>query len=143
MNFVSWAYKSAGWDGVNALLARPPRSTEQVLHPEKYFVKPENPIRVQIGALAPYLRGEWQLAEEATLGEFTIRILAERFVDRAGATAIAAGWDGDRLDGVVPRRSAGARLAHRLGHRPGCDRVLRCVARDRREPSSRSAAGPP
>jgi hypothetical protein len=97
VNFVSWAYKHAGWEGVNALLTRPPRSTEQVLHPEKYFVHPEYPIRVQLGALAPYLRGEWQLAAEATLGEFTIRLLAERFVDRTRATEIAAGWDGDRL----------------------------------------------
>jgi hypothetical protein len=97
VNFVSWAYKNGGWEGVDAVLARPPRSTEQVLHPEKYFVRPENPVRVQIGALAPYLRGEWRLAEEATLGELTIRILAERFVERARAETIAAGWDGDRL----------------------------------------------
>ncbi|MBP1689465.1 MAG: hypothetical protein H6Q34_38 [Deltaproteobacteria bacterium] len=97
VNFVSWAYKNAGWEGVNALLARPPRSTEQILHPEKYFVHMENPVRVQLGALAPYLRGEWQLAEEATLGEFTIRLLAERYFDRARATEFAAGWDGDRL----------------------------------------------
>ena len=34
----------AGWEGVNALLARPPRSTEQILHPEKYFVRPEYPL---------------------------------------------------------------------------------------------------
>ena len=97
VNFVSWAYKNAGWEGVNALLARPPRSTEQILHPEKYFVRLENPVRVQLGALAPYLHGEWQLAEEATLGELTIRVLVERFLDRARATEVAAGWDGDRL----------------------------------------------
>jgi hypothetical protein len=97
VNFVSWAYKNAGWEGVNALLARPPRSTEQILHPEKYFVHPENPVHVQLGALAPYLRGEWQLAEEATLGELTIRVLVERFFDRVRATEVAAGWDGDRL----------------------------------------------
>jgi hypothetical protein len=97
VNFVSRAYERAGWEGVNALLARPPRSTEQVLHPEKYFVRPENPTRVHLGALAPYLRGEWERAEEATLGELTIRILAERFVDRTRAAAIAAGWDGDRM----------------------------------------------
>jgi hypothetical protein len=97
VNFVSWAYKSAGWEGVNVLMARPPRSTEQILHPEKYFEHPENPVRVQLGALAPYLRGDWQLAEEATLGEFTIRLLGERFFDRARAANVAAGWDGDRL----------------------------------------------
>jgi hypothetical protein len=97
VNFVSLAYERTGWDGVNALLARPPRSTEQVLHPDKYFVRPENPTRVQLGGLAPYLRGEWERAEEATLGELTMRILAERFVDRTRASAIAAGWDGDRM----------------------------------------------
>jgi len=98
VNFVSWAYQDAGWEGVDALLARPPRSTEQILHPEKYFVRPENPTRVQIGALAPYFRGgEWQLAEEATLGELTIRLLAERYLPRAAAADVAAGWDGDRL----------------------------------------------
>jgi hypothetical protein len=97
VNFVSWAYKNAGWEGVDALLARPPRSTEQVLHPEKYFVRQENPVRVLIGAMAPYLRGEWQLAEEATLGEFTIRLLGERFFERPRAAEMAAGWDGDRL----------------------------------------------
>lgn len=98
LNFVSWAYQDAGWEGVNALLARPPRSTEQVMHPEKYFVRPENPTRVQVGALAPYFRGgEWQLAEEATLGELTIKLLAERHLPTASAAAVAAGWDGDRL----------------------------------------------
>jgi hypothetical protein len=101
VNFVSWAYKRAGWDGVNALLARPPRSTEQVLHPEKYFVKPEHPTRVQLGALAPYLRGEWKLAEEATLGEFTIRLLGEAYLDRRTAADVASGWDGDRLMGLL------------------------------------------
>jgi hypothetical protein len=101
VNFVSWAFKSAGWDGVNALLARPPRSTEQILHPEKYFITPENPTRVILGAMAPYLRGEWQLAEETTLGELTIRLLAERYLDRARAAEVAAGWDGDRLLAVA------------------------------------------
>ena len=101
VNFVSWAYRLAGWNGVNALLARPPRSTEQVLHPEKYFVKPENPLRVQLGALAPYLRGEWQMAEEATLGEFTIRLLGEAYLDRPAAAVMAAGWDGDRMMALV------------------------------------------
>lgn len=98
VNFVSWAYKNAGWEGVNAVLARPPRSTEQVLHPEKYFIRQENPVRVLVGAMAPYLRGgEWQLVEDATLGELTIRLLGERFFERSHAATVAAGWDGDRL----------------------------------------------
>jgi hypothetical protein len=101
VSFVTQAYAKAGWGGVNALLAHPPRSTEQVLHPEKYFVTPEYPLRIQIGALAPYLHGTWKVAEDATLGELTIRILAERFGDRAHAAAVAAGWNGDRLTALA------------------------------------------
>jgi hypothetical protein len=101
VNFVSWAYQASGWEGVNVLLARPPRSTEQILHPEKYFVRLEQPTRIQLGALAPYLRGEWALAEETTLGELTIRILVERFLGHARAVAVASGWDGDRMMAVT------------------------------------------
>src|SRR4029079_13973354 len=32
---VSWGSQRAGGDGVNSLLAHPPLSTEQILHPEK------------------------------------------------------------------------------------------------------------
>jgi hypothetical protein len=97
VNFVSWAYQRAGWDGVNALLSRPPVSTEQILHPEKYFVRAEYPLTVHVGASAPYIQAGWELAEESTLGELTIQLLAERFFDRQRAAAVAAGWDGDRL----------------------------------------------
>jgi hypothetical protein len=105
-NFVSWAYNHAGWEGVNALLALPPRSTEQVLHPEKYFVAPEYPLAIHVGALAPYVKGGWEVVEETTLGELVVRVLAERFFDRSRAAQVASGWDGDRLvaltrDGTV------------------------------------------
>jgi hypothetical protein len=101
VNFVSWAFQRGGWDGVNALLARPPVSTEQILHPEKYFVRSEHPLTVQIGALAPYLQAGWELAEEATLGELTIQLLMQRFTTRERAASVAAGWDGDRLQALA------------------------------------------
>lgn len=96
-NFVSWAYKQAGWEGVNALLAEPPRSTEQVLHPEKYFVTPEHPLAVHLGGLTPYLKDDWERIEEATLGELIVRILGEQFLQPDRAARVAAGWHGDRL----------------------------------------------
>ena len=96
-HFVSWAYKQAGWAGVDALLAQPPRSTEQVLHPEKYFVTPEYPLAIHLGGLTPYLKDEWTRVEETTLGELVVRILGEQFVPRERAAQVAAGWNGDRL----------------------------------------------
>jgi hypothetical protein len=97
VNFVSWAYQRAGWEGVNALLARPPLSTEQILHPEKYFMRAEYPLSVKLGGTSPYVQAGWQSAEEATLGEFTIQVLGDQFLSRTRAAAMAAGWDGDRL----------------------------------------------
>ncbi len=97
VNFVSWAYEHAGWNGVNALLARPPRSTEQILHPEKYFEKPEYPLAIRVGGIATFLGAGWELSEDTTLGELVIRVLVERFSDTARARTVAAGWDGDRL----------------------------------------------
>jgi hypothetical protein len=97
VNFVSWAYQRAGWDGVNALLARPPFSTAQILHPEKYYIRAEYPVSVRIGGLGPYLGGGWQTAEDSTVGEFTTRVLAEQFLPRDRAESVAAGWVGDRL----------------------------------------------
>jgi hypothetical protein len=97
VNFVSWAYQRAGWDGVNALLAHPPFSSEQILHPEKYFVRAEYPLNVRIGGLTSYVGAGWQVAEESTVGEFTTRILADQFLARDRAEAMAAGWGGDRL----------------------------------------------
>ena len=97
VNFVSWAYERAGWDGVNALLAHPPFSSEQILHPEKYFVRAEYPLSVRVGGLAPYTSSGWQVAEECTIGEFTTRILAAQFLPRERAESVAAGWGGDRM----------------------------------------------
>jgi hypothetical protein len=101
VNFVSWAYQRAGWDGVNALLVHPPLSTEQVLHPEKYFVRAEYPLAVRLGGLASYTKGEWHAVEDATLGEFIVQVLAAQFLPRDRARAVATGWDGDRLLAVA------------------------------------------
>jgi len=97
VNFITWAYQRAGWEGVNALLAHPPTSTEQVLHPDKYFTHAEYPLSVHVAGLSPYVQEGWQVAENATVGEFMIRVLGEQFLPEARARSVAAGWDGDRL----------------------------------------------
>ena len=45
LNMVLAAQTSGGWPAVNAMFARPPASTEQVLHPDKYAAA-EAPIAV-------------------------------------------------------------------------------------------------
>ncbi|MBI2360005.1 MAG: hypothetical protein HYV04_14110 [Deltaproteobacteria bacterium] len=93
--FVLWAYSHKGWDGVNRLFLRPPVSTAQILHPEKYYVKREEPLRIipwkllrQSGA---------QKIDQETLGEFTLRLLLAQTAGREEAEKVAAGWLGDTL----------------------------------------------
>ena len=97
VNFVSWAYQRAGWEGVNAVLAHPPVSTAQVLHPDKYFTHAEYPLSLHVSGVSPYVQDGWQVVENATVGEFLIRVLGEQFLPGPRAQSVAAGWDGDRL----------------------------------------------
>ena len=93
--FVALAYLRGGWPTVNAVLASPPTSTEQILWPEKYFVRRDPPVEVRLGGLADY--GKWTSVEENTLGALTVRILLAGFVDAARADHVASTWEGDRF----------------------------------------------
>jgi len=83
------------WTGVNEAFADPPRSTEQVLHPEKYYDYRDLPQEVY---LPPTPGDGWQLVIEDTLGEFVLSVHLDEFLDDpTKAASAAAGWDGDRI----------------------------------------------
>jgi len=97
--FVQGLQGGGGWDGVNAAFRRPPASTEQILHPEKY-ASGEAPIRVELPAdLAARLGTGWKLGSEDTNGEFQLAVWlrTNTAIDAATANAAAAGWGGDRI----------------------------------------------
>jgi hypothetical protein len=86
-----------------ALRTRPPSSTEQVLHPEKW-VQVEPPQRVRVDARAALGRG-WSRAAAGVLGEFQTReLLAE--AGGGGSADAAEGWGGDRYE--LWRRGSGS-----------------------------------
>ena len=93
--FVYWALRSSGWQGVNALYANPPLSTAEVLHPEKYFIRRETPLRFfPPDLLRRFKNGavvEQSLGEDAIVG----LLASERSLK--SAAEIAAPWRGDQL----------------------------------------------
>jgi hypothetical protein len=96
--FVQAAFASGGWRAVDKLYADPPRSTEQVLHPEKY-ASGEEPVAVTIPpSLAKDLGAGWSVAFQDTFGEaqFATWLRAGGVAEAVAADA-AAGWGGDRL----------------------------------------------
>ncbi|HVT58094.1 MAG TPA: hypothetical protein VHR45_06820 [Thermoanaerobaculia bacterium] len=92
-----------------AFATDPPRSTEQILHPEKWYGRRDDPISIVWPDLAPELPG-FAKASEGQLGEEGIKILLRRALDDRGrAAAAAAGWGGDRF--AVYRREGQRLLA--------------------------------
>jgi hypothetical protein len=86
----------------------PPRSTEQILHPEKWHTRRDDPVVLRFPDLAAELPG-YRKAAEGEMGELSLRIfLRQELKDQEAALAAAAGWGGDRF--AVYEQKAGARL---------------------------------
>ena len=109
--FVEALLERAGgrWDLVDlAQRSRPPASTEQVLHPEKYLrVEPPLPVRLRVGAL---VGRSYSRTGAGTSGELQTReILATA---GGGDSAVAAeGWGGDRYELWQPADGGGCAAA--------------------------------
>ncbi|HSP64497.1 MAG TPA: hypothetical protein VLQ90_16020, partial [Pyrinomonadaceae bacterium] len=54
--WVNALYKRGGWNEVSQAFTTLPQSTEQILHPEKYFAH-EAPVKVALPDIAPLLNG--------------------------------------------------------------------------------------
>jgi hypothetical protein len=86
-DFVQAVHQHGGWEAVRAAWTRPPASTEQVLHPEKYSSF-EAPRRVDPPrGIAPRSS---RLLRAGVLGEALLRTWLGEGNERA-----AAGWGGD------------------------------------------------
>ena len=82
------------WSHVNEAHASPPASTEQIIHPEKYL-DGEEPILVEIPALAGPAWGEWKPVWDSTLGELFLSAYLETWTGFEDAARAAQGWGGD------------------------------------------------
>jgi len=99
LGFVQGMQASGGYDAVNAAFADPPASTEQILHPDKYFGH-EGPVAVSLPKdLAARLGSGWKVGLEDAFGEFQMQVWLKQNTTVPAATAIdaAAGWGGDRV----------------------------------------------
>lgn len=98
--FVQELRRRGGWSTVDGAFKDPPRSTEQLLHVEKFAAR-EPPIPIPPMAVTP-LGGDFRPVLDDVVGEQGLRITLEDWTSRAEALRAAAGWGGDRY--VVARR---------------------------------------
>ncbi|MBF6614283.1 MAG: hypothetical protein IVW55_14250 [Chloroflexi bacterium] len=93
-NFVQALTRVDYFAAVNLAISDPPRSTEQILHPEKYIQSPRDaPQLVTLPPLTSTLGTGWTYKYEDTIGEFDLRSILQE--NGAGdPVAGAAGWGG-------------------------------------------------
>ena len=109
LSWVTDLHTAGGWAAVNAAYARPPDSTEQILHPEKY-ASHEKPIDVTIPAdLASRLGNGWTMPLTDTVGELQFRIWLEQVGHLSGSDALNAAESKTGIAGKLTRLSLGAR----------------------------------
>jgi hypothetical protein len=95
-DFVSQIIDVGGFSTVNLALSDPPRSTEQIMHPEKFLKTPiDQPVVVSLPPLTDTLGAGWTFKETNTLGEFDLNVMLEE--NGAGDPDRGAdGWGGAR-----------------------------------------------
>ena len=110
-SFVAALRQRQPWAAVDAAFVRPPKSTEQIIHPERYQA---DDLPIPIALAVPASLPDRAIAESTVWGELGFDLwLRSHGVDAAMAAQAAAGWGGDRT--VVLARSGDPAAAHAIG----------------------------
>lgn len=94
LKFVHALRRRGGWQAVDAAWQRLPATSEQILHPEKYFA---GEAGVDVALPPPHPKGPSTLLYRDVEGEQSLRLLFEEWLPRAEAAEAASDWGGDRL----------------------------------------------
>ena len=91
MLFQNAVFERDGEAGFGEVFLKPPVSTQQVIHPDKYFsgVKPTEPDLPD-----PHLKRAFKSLVGGTLGELEHSVMLEQYVGKARAAQIAPHWRG-------------------------------------------------
>ena len=90
VEFVKAVYAHGGWAAVNKAYLNPPNTTEQIIHPEKYFGQ-EDALNVETS----FVTGDWNLTKTDIFGEYFIFVILDNWISESKAELTAEGWGGD------------------------------------------------
>ena len=94
--FATQLYRRGGWALVSRAFAELPQSTEQILHPDKYFAR-EAPVKVEQRDVSRELGANWRRIAYDVNGEWNLYLILDEFLKApAESRQAAAGWGGDR-----------------------------------------------
>jgi hypothetical protein len=113
--FVHALRRRGGWPSVDRAWDDTPTTSEQVMHPEKWFS--HEPALIVAAPTFATLGEGWKVADEDSEGELGTRIAFEEWMPPKSAGDASAGWGGDR--GVLVENGDRAAFAWRLRYDPG------------------------
>lgn len=99
LRFVMYGVlKTDGWEAINKAYKNPPTSSEQILHPKKYFEERDHPTSIHLPEWRQFFPDKWQPQMTNTLGEYGVQLLfLSHTPDQVSQLRKASkGWDGDR-----------------------------------------------
>jgi hypothetical protein len=95
---MQWAqalYRREGWPLVSKAYTDLPRSTEQILHVDKYFAR-EAPVKVTVPDISAALGAGWKRIDTDVNGEWGYYLILDEYLKSAQDSRRAtAGWGGD------------------------------------------------
>ena len=96
----AWAtqiYRRGGWDMVSKAFNKLPQSSEQIMHPEKYFAY-EAPLKITLPELKPLLGTSWKRLDTDVNGEWGFYLILDEYLNNSGESKQAvSGWGGDQF----------------------------------------------
>ncbi|MDD4954594.1 MAG: hypothetical protein PHP17_00945 [Candidatus Omnitrophica bacterium] len=93
--FIEYAYDNGGWSKVDSIYKKYPLSTEQIIHPEKYFLVEDKPLPLPERDFSTLAADGYKEVSKGTLGEFTFYTLGLTFLDELYAKMLSSGWGND------------------------------------------------
>jgi hypothetical protein len=113
LTFSAAILKPTGWNGLSAVFAKPPLSTQQIMHPALYELG-RAPAAVTIPSIEKLLGPDWAKIDENVMGEFGWKEILKQFLDEERAKPVASAWQGDRYVLYQQKRTQKLVLVTRL-----------------------------
>ena len=92
-DFTKSLYEKGGWETVTQAYANPPNTTEQIMHPEKYFAAEP----AQTVSTPSSVEKDWTAMKTDQYGEYFIQIMLSNWLSPNQSKIGAAGWGGDNM----------------------------------------------
>jgi hypothetical protein len=97
-SFIQYAWKqNPSWNTINRIYSDLPASTEQIMHPEKYFGDRDDPKPVNAQPYVEQLGPDWRITYKNVLGEFSLGLLLNVHLTGEHSRRAARGWGGDQV----------------------------------------------